>query len=342
MKVFWDERQRAHAPAFFMLRGTRMTNFEVEARADALLALCREAGLAIHAPSDPSPLDAVREVHADDYLAFLRDGHAAWAAIPGAAPEIVPNCHPAPEMIEDGARVPPHIMGQAGWYTYDTSVPIGPKTWEAALASAACAVAAADEAAAGRSAYALCRPPGHHAYPRRAAAHCLINNAAVAAERLRAAGAARVGVLDIDCHHGNGTQHIFWRRDDVRTVSVHGDPASCYPWYVGHASERGAGPGAGCNLNLPLPRGTGDEVWMRAVRAGLRALQGCDALVVSLGLDAHRDEPLGYLGVGDDGYARAGEAIRAHGLPCAIVQEGGYNTESIGRLLGRFMQGLQG
>ena len=342
MKVFWDERQRAHAPAFFMLRGALLTNFEVEARADALLAACRAAGLGIEAPPDPAPMTAVREVHAQDYLDFLRDGHAAWAAIPGAGPEIVPNSHPAPEMLEDGGRVPPHIMGQAGWYTYDTSAPIGAGTWEAALASAACAVAAADEAAAGRHAYALCRPPGHHAYPRRAAAHCLINNAAVAAERLRAGGAARVGVLDIDVHHGNGTQHIFWRRDDVRTVSVHGDPSACYPWFVGHAGERGAGAGAGWNLNLPLARGTGDEGWLRAVRTGLRALEGCDALVVSLGLDAHRDEPLGFLGVGDDGFARAGEAVRGLGLPCAVVQEGGYNTAVIGGLLGRFLGGLEG
>ncbi|MCW3474119.1 histone deacetylase family protein, partial [Rhodovastum sp. RN2-1] len=206
------------------------------------------------------------------------------------------------------------------------------------------AIAAADEAAAGRHAYALARPPGHHAYARRAGGHCYLNNAAIAAERLRTRGAARVAVLDIDSHHGNGTQGIFWERDDVVFVSVHGDPNGYYPWYVGHPGERGAGAGAGFNVNLPLARGTGDAGWLAAVSAGLKHIERCgvDALVISLGFDASKDEPLGYLAVSDDGFARAGAAIGAVQRPAAIVQEGGYNVDVIGRLLTRFLQGLAG
>src|SRR5206468_2099568 len=162
---------------------------------------------------------------------------------------------------------------------------------------------------------------------------------ALAAERLRRKGAARIAVLDIDSHHGNGTQGTFWERDDVLFVSIHGDPAGYYPWYVGHADERGGGDGAGYNLNLPLPRGSGDGPWLEALDAALAEIRrfGAEALVVSLGFDASEHEPLGFLAVTDDGFARAGQRIGALRLPAAIVQEGGYNVDVIGNLLGRFL-----
>ena len=341
MKAFWDEAQRAHDPKFFLLRGVLGTNYEVEARADALLAACRSMGLDVAAPPAP-PLSAILDVHAPDFVAFLRDGYALWSAVPGAGPELVPNHHITPEMAANGGRRPDHILGQLGHYTGDTSMPIGPGSWTAALASAACAIAAAREAASGRHAYGLCRPPGHHAYPARASGHCMLNNAALAAETLRRNGAARVGVIDLDCHHGNGTQGIFWDRDDVVTVSVHGDPNHCYPWFVGHPGERGAGAGAGWNLNLPLARGAGDDAWVGAAEAGLRQLERCDALVVALGMDASAHEPLGFMSVSADGFARAGAAVGRLGRPCAIVQEGGYDVERIGGLLTRFLDGLEG
>ena len=171
-----------------------------------------------------------------------------------------------------------------------------------------------------------------------------MNNAAIAAERLRAKGAARVAILDIDSHHGNGTQSIFWDRPDVLFVSVHGDPNRYYPWFTGHAAERGGGDGAGCNLNLPLPFGSADDVWLDAVRSGVAAIAafGAEALVVSLGFDASIDEPLNALAVTGDGFGRAGEAIAALNLPTVLVQEGGYNVDVIGGLLQRFMTGFGG
>lgn len=329
MKVFWDPAQLQHAPRFFLQRGVLRANLEVPARAEALLEACQASGL--H-PMRPPPSDraALEAVHSPANLDFLRDAPAAWRRLPDHGPELVPNIHPSPEMLANGAQPSDMVVGQLGWYTADTSCPITEATWPSA---------AADVAAVGQTAYALVRPPGHHAYPARAGGHCYLNNAAIAAQRLRARRAARVAVLDIDSHHGNGTQGMFWDRGDVLFVSVHGDPYGYYPWYVGHASERGAGGGMGCNLNLPLPAGTGDEGWLEAVDAGLAAIRRfrADALVVSLGFDASVDKPLGFLRVTADGFAQAGRRIAGCGLPTAIVQEGGYNTGLIGNLLQRFL-----
>ena len=342
MKVFWNPTQLTHAPAFFLTRGIVRPNFEVPTRAEALLGACQDMGLAIVAPP-PVDIAALLAVHEPEYLAFLRDGYAAWADLPDAGPEMVANHHPSPEMLAAGGRMPAGIVGQVGWFAADAACPIGAHTWAAAFHAAAGAAAAADEAARGSSAYALARPPGHHAFGARAGGHCYLNNAAIAAERLRAKGADRVAVLDIDSHHGNGTQGIFWDRPDVLFVSVHGDPNRYYPWYTGHATERGGGDGAGCNLNLPLAIGTGDDGWLKAVRTGTSAARafGAEAVVVSLGFDASADEPLNALSVTADGFARAGAAIGGLGLPTVLVQEGSYNVDVIGGLLKRFLTGFE-
>jgi len=338
MRVFWDPVQLSHTPRFFLVRGRVKPHLEVPARAEALLAACQELRMAIATPPR-ADMDAFLAVHTQDYLDFLRHAAAAWAALPDAAEEALPNTHPLPEMLASGGRMPEGLPGRVGWYTTDLACPIGAGTWEAAEAAAACAIATADVAAVGGTAYALTRPPGHHAYAARAGGHCYLNNAAMAAERLRAKGVSRVAVLDIDSHHGNGTQGLFWRRADVLFVSVHGDPNRYYPWYTGHADERGAGAGEGCNMNLPLPFGTGDDGWLAAIRTGIQAIRafGAEALVVSLGFDASRDEPLNALAVTSEGFARAGAETGTLCLPTAIVQEGGYNISVIGTLLTRFM-----
>jgi acetoin utilization deacetylase AcuC-like enzyme len=338
MQAFDHSLESAHAPQFFLMRGVLRPNFEVPARAAALREGLQRLGITPEIPALPDRATLER-VHAPDYLDWLRDGHAEWAALPEAGPEIVSNIHPSPEMLAQGARPSTKAVGKAGWYTADTACPVGAGTWKAAQAAAGCALAAAGVAARGGTAYALCRPPGHHAYAARAGGHCYVNNAALAAQALRDAGAARVAVLDIDSHHGNGTQGIFWERPDVQTVSVHADPDAYYPWFVGHASEAGGGAGAGFNLNLPQPMGTGDGPWLEAVAAGIARVRAFapDALVVSLGFDASEDEPLAALRVTEDGFARAGAAIAALGLPTAIIQEGGYNIDVIGGLLARFL-----
>ncbi|WP_424136479.1 histone deacetylase family protein [Roseomonas chloroacetimidivorans] len=338
MQAFDHPLESAHAPQFFLMRGMLRPNFEVPARAAALREGLRSMGIVPKVPELPDRA-ALEAVHAPDYLDWLRDGPAEWAAMPEAGPEIVSNIHPSPEMLAQGARPSTKAIGRAGWYTADTACPVGPGTYQAALGAAGCALAAAAVAASGGTAYALCRPPGHHAYAARAGGHCYINNAALAAQALRDAGAARVAVLDIDSHHGNGTQGIFWSRADVLTISIHADPDSYYPWFVGHAAETGADSGAGFNLNLPQPMGTGDERWLDAIAAGIARLRAFDpeALVVSLGFDASEHEPLAALRVTAEGFARAGAAIAGLRLPTAIIQEGGYNVDVIGGLLARFL-----
>jgi acetoin utilization deacetylase AcuC-like enzyme len=343
MKAYFDPIQLTHAPSFFLQRGRLRSNFEIPRRAEVLLEACRNLRLDITAPG-AAEAGALLAVHTPDYLEFLRQGPAAWAELPERGDELVASSHPTPEMVANGAKLPSGVAGQVGWFTADASCPISATTWAAAEAAASGAIAAADEAAAGRHAYALARPPGHHAYAARAGGHCYLNNAAIAAERLRAQGAARVAILDIDSHHGNGTQGIFWTRDDVLFISVHGDPNRYYPWFVGHAEERGGGAGIGFNRNFPLPIGSGDESWLAAIGDGLAAIDafGADSLVISLGFDASKDEPLASLLVTEDGFARAGAAISRRRLPTAVIQEGGYNTDVIGDLLTRFLGGLAG
>jgi acetoin utilization deacetylase AcuC-like enzyme len=340
MRSFHSPDHARHAPQFFLVRGQVRRNYEVPARAESLLAGLHALGLKPEtvAPATPAQLQAV---HSADYLRFLAEIGPAWAALPDAGPEAVANTFPTADQLASGGSRGTGIVAQLGWYSADTACPIGPHTWEAAQAAAGLALASAAEAAAGRSAYALCRPPGHHAYAARAGGHCYLNNAALAAQALRDAGAQRVVVLDIDSHHGNGTQGIFWHRADVLTVSVHGDPNRYYPWFTGHAQEAG-GPGAeGCNLNLPLPFGSADDAWLAAVEHGIARVRGfgAEALVVSLGFDASEHEPLNALNVTAEGFARAGALIAALGLPSAIIQEGGYNVDLLGALLQRFLTG---
>jgi acetoin utilization deacetylase AcuC-like enzyme len=190
--------------------------------------------------------------------------------------------------------------------------------------------------------YALCRPPGHHAFADLAGGFCFLNNAAIAAQRLLSRG-LRPAILDVDVHHGNGTQGIFYQRSDVLTVSIHADPARFYPFFWGHAQERGAGPGLGSNLNLPLPRGTDDAGFLKALDTALQRIQsfGPDAIVVALGLDAHVDDPFQGLAVTTDGFTRIGAAIAGLGHPLVLVQEGGYVSDALGTNLTAFLSGLQ-
>ncbi len=340
MLTFAHPDQLRHAPQSFLVRGELRPNFEIPARAVALQAGLDRLGLSPRR-AEAASRAALERIHAADYLDFLASAHRRWAALPNAGPEAIANIHPCPEPVLNGGRVPSSIIGQVGWYTADCACPIGAGTWEASIAAAGVALAAAAEAAAGRTAYGLCRPPGHHTYAARAGGHCYLNNAALAAQALRDAGAAKVAVIDIDSHHGNGTQGIFWDRGDVLMVSVHGDPNNYYPWFTGHAEETGTGAGEGCNINLPLAFGTADAGWLAAIEHGIAAARrfGAEALVVSLGFDASEHEPLASLKVTEDGFARAGAALRGLSLPTAIIQEGGYNVDLIGSLLERFLTG---
>lgn len=339
MKAVFDPRQRAHDPRGFLAAGQARPNPEAPERADRLLAGLAAAGAELIGAADYG-MAPIAAVHSAEYLEFLQTIHAAWASVPGAGPEVIPNIHPD----RRAASYPSGPVGRAGWHMADTACPIGAGTWGAAYASAQTALTAAELVTEGeRAAYALCRPPGHHAFADMAGGFCFLNNSAVAAAKLRAGG-MRPAVLDVDVHHGNGTQGIFYARADVLTVSIHRDPAAYYPFFWGHAAERGAGAGEGFNLNLPLPEGAGDDIYMEALAAAFARIRafGADALVVALGLDAHVGDPLAGLAVTTPGFARIGAAVAGLGLPVLLVQEGGYLQPALGDNLTAFLTGFEG
>ncbi|MCC6469207.1 MAG: histone deacetylase family protein [Alphaproteobacteria bacterium] len=338
MKLVYSDKHALHDPSFFLVRGQRRPSAEQPQRAAVLLEAATEAGHEVMEAMGlgPGPRAAV---HTPEYLHFLETAYEAWKALPDSAEEIIPNVHPQ----RGPATYPRAVVGRAGWHMADTACPIGPHTFEAACAAADTAASAAALVMAGANAvYALCRPPGHHAYADMAGGFCFLNNSAIAAQHLHQRF-DRVAVLDIDVHHGNGTQGIFWRRGDVLTVSVHADPRDYYPFFWGHEAERGEGDGEGYNLNLPLPLGTGDDTWLQAIESGLRRIAAYDpgALVVALGLDAHEGDPLKGLRVTTQGFARAGEAIARMGYPTVLVQEGGYLSPALGENLVSFLTGFE-
>ena len=339
MKVYCSaERQRIHYPKSFLVNGAQQPNPEVPERIDRLCAAAQAGGHGIQAPEDHG-LGPVAAVHTPEYLRFLEHIYERWARIPGASAEVIPNIHPD----RREASYPLSAVGQAGYHMADTACPIGPDSWESIRWSANCAVAAAEEVLDGaRAAYALCRPPGHHAFADLAGGFCFVNNSAVAAMVLRRKH-PRVAIVDVDLHHGNGTQGIFYRRDDVLTVSVHADPIRFYPFFWGHAHERGEGPGLGYNLNLPLPRGSQDAAFLEALDRGLETVRAFapGALVVALGLDAFEGDPFGGLAVSTPGFGEIARRLAKLGLPTAIVQEGGYLCEALGDNLTAFLKGFE-
>lgn len=337
MRTVFDPRQTAHDPQFFLSSGAPQPCPEKPARAKALLAATRRMGLEVIAPDNLGEAP-IRAVHPERYLTFLRGIFPRWQRIEGASAEVIPNIHPDSR----DAGYPASAVGQAGFHMTDTSCPIGPATWDAAYASAQTAVTAAGLVQAGaRAAYALCRPPGHHAFAESAGGFCYLNNSAIAAEHLTAKG-ARVAILDVDLHHGNGTQGIFYARGDVLTVSIHADPVRYYPFFWGYAGETGQGPGEGANLNLPLPRGTGDAGFLAALDTALARVSvfAPTVLVLALGLDAFEGDPFAGLAVTTPGFARIGRAVADLGLPTVIVQEGGYLCPELGDNLEAVLQGF--
>lgn len=338
MKAFFAEEQKLHEPQRFLVAGVFRPSAEQAERADRLLAGAREAGLDVVRP-EAQGAGAVAAIHTPAYLRFLETVHTRWGEVEGASDEVLPNVH----LDRTLGGYPDSPVGQAAFHQADTACPIGPHTWEAALWSARTAVSAAEAVLGGeRAAYALCRPPGHHAYADLAGGFCFLNNTAIAAQVMRRAH-DRVAVLDVDVHHGNGTQGIFYARDDVLTVSIHADPASYYPFLCGYAHERGAGRGEHYNRNLALPRSTEDDAYMAALDDAIRTVRtyAPGALVVALGLDAHRDDPLKGMRLSTGAFERIGAAIARVGLPTVLVQEGGYLSDALGRNLTAFLTGFR-
>lgn len=338
MRAVFDNRQSDHDPKHFMAYGVIKPNPEQPLRTKILREGAEAAGCSFEEPRDAG-LGPIAALHSPEYLTFLQTIHARWQEVEGAGPEVISH-------IKAGARTdsyPTSPVGQAGYHQTDTSCPISSGTWSSAYWSAQSAITGADLVAGGeRTVYALSRPPGHHAFGDLAGGFCFLNNSGIAAERLLAAG-LRPAILDVDVHHGNGTQGLFYDRDDVLTLSIHADPAKFYPFFWGHAHERGEGRGRGFNYNIPLPFGTDDTAFLEALDDTLRrvAAFGADVVVVALGLDASKDDPFQGFKVTQDGFARVGEAFARTGLPTLFVQEGGYVSDSLGANLTRVLTGFQ-
>jgi acetoin utilization deacetylase AcuC-like enzyme len=295
--------------------------------------------------------EVLLRVHDAHLVTHLQDVHEEWMA--GDYVELVGQDRVVPYVFPTAAMLgglPVHqaraVHARAGQYGYDTMTLVGAGTWAAARAAVDCALTAVDLVRGGLPlAYALCRPPGHHATRSGFGGSCYLNNAAVAAQALRDSGYARVAVLDLDAHHGNGTAAIFYSRADVAYGSVHVDPgAGWFPHFVGFADETGTGGGRGATLNLPVPPGTGDVGWLRSVGtlADWVADLGAEALVVSLGVDAAADDPESPLLVTAAGYREAGARLAGLGLPTVAVQEGGYHLPSLGGLVAAYLEGHAG
>jgi acetoin utilization deacetylase AcuC-like enzyme len=342
----WSPDTRLHRPDAEIWVGVRTQGTEVPDRVDRIVDAVSQQGWEL-AEAEPHDDGVLLEVHDADLLEHLRTVHDSWlrSGIPELVGQdrVVPYVFPTAAMLGDlPARMPTAVHARAGWYCYDTMTLVGPGTWPAARAAVDCALTAAERVVGGRAAaYALCRPPGHHATRSGFGGSCYLNNAAVAAQMLRRCGHERVAVVDVDAHHGNGTASIFYRRADVFYGSVHVDPgAGWFPHLVGFADETGAGEGAGTTLNLPLEPGAGDEAWITAVeRLRLAAHEfGATAVVVSLGVDAAADDPESPLRVSADGYGEAGRLLADLRLPSVVVQEGGYHLDSLGSLVTAFLK----
>ncbi len=339
MRIFSASTSDLHDPKDYFRKGALIAHPDRVERLHVLTSALRQAGYDVTEPADLGD-GVIEAVHDPDYLTLLRTAWSRRAEIDPAAESLMANQFARMQMHHR----PSGLLGQLGYHTADTSTPIQAGTWDAVRGSAQTAANAADAAFEDGQAYALCRPPGHHAYADCAGGFCYLNNTAIAAQRLRERTDGPVAVLDLDVHHGNGTQGIFYQRADVLTCSIHGDPSNLSPFFSGYAEEVGAGAGTGFNLNLPLAHGSGDEPFLAAIIEALGRIAAFEpsALVIALGLDASEDDPLGALKVTTPGFELAAAAIAAQGWRTAIVQEGGYLCAALPINLIRFLRSFEG
>lgn len=330
MRAYFSPHHLRHQSQTEFIGGQLRPGFELPVRAERVRQAFLDARLGACTEPADNGLDPVLAVHDAAYVNFLSTAWQDWSALG--------NQHPALPMIWHAGQglpkvVPRHIEGRLGYYSNDAGCSIVEGTWDAVYWSAQCAIAGALALVEGqRSAFAICRPPGHHAAAALMSGYCYLNNAAIAAELLRQRRFARVAVLDVDYHHGNGTQAMFWRRDDVFFASLHADPHDDYPYFSGHADERGEGPGLGHTLNLPLPAGTEAAAYLMALDLAIQeiAARGCEALVVSLGVDTFDGDPISQFRLKGPDYLEIGRRTRRLGLPTLFVFEGGYATDEVG------------
>jgi len=333
MKIFSSPHQRAHAPERELQNGEMVPFAEKPERLDAMIA-----ALGTMTPSNDHGLAPIVAIHDPDYVEFLQSAHTEWveAGRPGDA---IPYAFP---IRRRRSLKLSRIDAQLGRYAFDCGTPIAASTWLSAYWNAQTAVSGmAEVLGGGKRALALCRPPGHHAGRDYMGGYCYLNNGAMAAQLAIDRGAGRVALLDVDYHHGNGTQDIFYERGDVLTISLHANPSTDYPFYWGHDDETGTGPGLGVNLNLPMPRGTEWVSYRDQLDIALETVSQFkpDILIVPFGADTFVGDPISYFALKTPDYKEMGQRIASLRLPCLIVTEGGYNIESLGKNVLSFVRG---
>ena len=338
-------RQRQHAPLAEIESSGLQDPFEHPGRADAIhQVLAADAAHQIREPDrwGATPIEAV---HDPGLVRFLSNAWADYQAAHPGTHDVVPDLFRMPGLMEGIGEFRAHhgIDTELGRWCFETTTPLTEGTFEAATSAVDVALSATSLVLGGeRAVYGLCRPPGHHAPMSLYGGYCFFNNAAVAAHHAASTTGSKVTVLDVDYHHGNGTQQIFYQRDDVQYVSLHGDPVRAYPYITGYADEVGAGRGRGANLNVPLPLGADDDHYATALTGALQAIDafGPDLLVVSLGVDAFHNDPISDLAVTADGFEAQGALVAQLSLPTVVVQEGGYDVASLGNNVNRWLAGL--
>lgn len=341
METIYSEKHKLRDAKTELHGGLLVYPFERPSRAEYVLNRVKSENLGpVSAPEDFG-MRPILAVHDAGYVQFLERAWSDWKAA-GHEGEAIPTAWPA---RRTSMICPSHIDGKIGYYASAGETAISEGTWEAAYASAQVALTGAARLRNGaRSAFSLCRPPGHHAAIDMFGGYCFFNNAAVAAQSFLDNGAARVAILDVDFHHGNGTQDIFYSRDDVLFLSLHGDPKEAFPYFLGHADETGTGKGEGFNVNYPMPRGTTFDVWREALRDAMHRIRnyGPDALIISLGLDTFENDPISFFKLKTADFTTYGADIASLGVPTLFLLEGGYDIEELGVNAVNVLQGFEG
>ncbi|MCB8888376.1 histone deacetylase family protein [Vreelandella malpeensis] len=341
MMTFFSEQSFRRQATTELYGSTLVTPFETPRRMEIVLEAIERAGLGeVRAPNDYG-LEPVKAVHDAGYIEFLANFWPAWQA-EGRTGEAIPSIWPARTLRSD--RIPRSLGGKLGYYALAAETSLCEGTFEAALASKDTALAALEHTfESGEPSFGLCRPPGHHAATDQFGGYCFFNNAAIAAQRALDRGYKRVAVLDVDFHHGNGTQQIFYRRSDVFFASLHGDPEVTFPYYLGYADETGEGEGEGFTANYPMAPKTPVSVWMQALEKALAQIARieCELLIVSLGVDIFEHDPISTFTFTRDDFTALGERLADAGLPTVFLMEGGYAVDDIGVNVVSVLQGFE-
>ncbi len=340
MLTVFSEKHVLRNPKTELNGGELVLPFECPVRAEYVLQRLQEINLGEVISPEEFPLDAITAIHDSDFLGFLESCWTEWAA-KGYQGEAIPTIWPS---RGTQMKIPEHIHGRLGYYAMAADSTISNGTWEAARASANVALSAQALLRDGANeAFALCRPPGHHAASDMFGGYCFINNAAIAAQAFLNQGATRVAILDVDFHHGNGTQEIFYKRSDVMFASLHGDPKDAFPYFLGYADETGVGDGSGFNHNYPMGPGTNYKTWADALQNACSKIKnyGPDAIIISLGVDTFEHDPISFFKLTSDDFKRYVATIRELHLPTLFVMEGGYAVAEIGVNTVNVLQGFE-